>query len=317
MTRMAWMRAVAVLFAWTLGTEFSFGVTTNVGMTPPWRKEEVDGGIEYVLKYGGSGWPGLLIKAGVEPGKHYQLSWRMMGNEADPGAPVKLSVDAGIKFNNSYVITPGWSEFHGFFFSGDRAEVKLNLHMSPGAERTIRVKDLKLEEVTAEKFEKNLFPGGEFEDSIALASGWTRASGTETLISRVEESRDFLSGSRSMVLAAGTGGKGGMAVNSIYIPVLLGKKFEMSFWAKGEGTLSANIDGWSPVKHSGKHFYKGASFNVEGDWKQFSLSADIPENLAEYPDLESRMIRLTFQRRKDAAGEVWIDNVEFRQIEKQ
>lgn len=311
---MTWIRAVAVLFAWSFGTELCFGVTANVSMTSPWCKEEVNGGIEYVLKYGGSGWPGLQIKAGVEPGKHYQVSWRMMGSEVDSGAPVKLAVDAGIKFNNSYVITTGWIKYYGFLFSGERQEIKLTLHMSPGTERTIRIKDLILEEVTPERFKENLFPGGEFEDSSGLASGWTKASGTEKLISRIEESRDFLSGSRSMVLAPGDGGKGGMAVNSIYIPVLPGKQFQMSFWAKGEGVLSANIDGWSPAKHSGRHFYKGAAFNVEGDWKQFSFSADIPENLEEYPDLKSRMVRLSFQRRKDAAGEVWIDNVEFNQV---
>jgi hypothetical protein len=289
----------------------------KITLQPPWQMlKDAGGSVEYALKYPGTGWPSLTSATPLKPDCHYMLKWRMKSSIADVSAPFIAVIDAGVTYNFSYLLTPGWSQYAAYFYSDTATAARLRLYINPGEAKEIQVRDLQLIPVTAEMFTGNLLPDGDFESGSGFPANWTKTYGTTVNPAAIIESQNFLAGTGSMVLSACEQNKGTAGINSVYLPVIPGKRFELTFWAKADAdmSLAANVDGWSPVKHTGKHFYKGEKVKLSPEWRQYSITVDIPASLSEYPDLNSRMMRLSFTIPQSKTKEVWIDGVIFRQI---
>lgn len=288
----------------------------NVTCQPPWRMSRNENGTPtYLLKYPGTGWPTLTFAPVLKPDTYYLLKWQMKSSVADNSAPFQAVVSFGLSYNSSYHLNPDWSQYSVYFYSGKETSTKIKFLVNPSIAKEIQLKDLQLVPVTQEKFADNLLPDGDFEQSSAFPTHWSKTYGTVTFPGSIVESQDFLAGTKSMVVSSVEQNKGNTGINSIYLPVIPGKRYEMSFWAKSETeiTLSASVDGWSPFKHTGKHFYKSSRFKVMPKWHFYSLNVDVPTDLTSYPDLQSKMMRLSFSWKNSGAVKVWLDGVTFRQ----
>ncbi len=286
----------------------------------PWRAvKEGSGKTGYALQYSGKGWANLGISAAVKPETHYRLTWMMKSTVEDKTGSMQLGLDAGGNHNYSYALSSGWSAYTAYFFSGKADTVKLRLYTNPGEPREINVKDIQLTAVTPEMLASNLLSGGDFENCSGLPVDWGKSYGTPSLMAKISENQDFLSGKQSMEMEIDMAGadKGNGGITSIYLPVIPGRKFEFTFWAKAdaETTISASIDCWSPVKHTGKHFYRSERFKVTTEWKSFTVTLPISTDIAAYPDLQNQLTRLSLSWNKTVPAKVLIDGATFRQVE--
>jgi len=294
-------------------------LAAELKVTPqqPWQSVKTESGNgEFVIKYPGTGWPALSFTAPVMPGRHYQISWQMKSSIADTANPVQLAIDTGAPMVYGYPVTGGWGSYSAFFFSDKSVTAKCRIFINPGPAKEMAVRNLKITEVSPESFAENLLPNGDFEADQGGPVLWTKSYGTERYPARIVENQDFLAGSRSLVINFAATSANSEGLTSIYLPVLPGKKFELSFWAKAdrENVLNASAEIWSPVKHTGKHFYKTGSFKLSDNWRKYEVILDIPANVADYPDLQCRLIRLKLSGVKSAGYAVSVDNIVFRQI---
>lgn len=157
----------------------------------------------------------------------------------------------------------------------------------------------------------SLLVDSSFENGDDGLAEWRKNYSSAVYPASITANGDFLNGMRCMKLTASP--EGIRSVISRNLPLIPGKKVELSFWAKS-GTvreLDTCIEVWSPVKHRGEHLYIRKKFNLTDDWKPYSLTLAVPEKADRYPDIEDRTARIKFWLPK-SKGAVLLDEIKVR-----
>ncbi len=278
-----------------------------VEATPNNGWKAADGG--WTIDYPGQGYPRLSCRTPVKPETFYRINWRKTA--AGGETPISL-----MRLNSArpQEIHCGGGRGTYYWYSGSETELKFDFYFNPGPSGTVRISGVEVTEVASEALTENLLPNGDWENG-APADFWTPGWGVREWYASLVSSPGFLSGEKSLLLAPAPEGRR-YAIISGYMPAVPGMTVELRFWAKAdrEATLVANIDCQSPSKQEGKHLYKLQSFKLDTDWREYVLRFELPTDLAVYPALADRAARIHFGRETGSEGNIWLDNVEFRQV---
>ena len=286
----------------------------KITVTPPWQ-EVVDNGQKcYTLDYSGKDYPVLSMSVPVEADSYYRLSLDMSSSVADEVAKSVLNIDSNRKCTYIFPLSQGWNRYVGYFYSNALGEAQLRLRPDPSQPKKIEVKNLKFEKLKPESFTANLLPDGNFENSSGH-TGTFECNADPKLVS-VVSGQDFISGEKSLCLSFPQQEKVSN-VTTIYLPVIPGKEFVFKFFAKADSdyTVQTTLSLWSPYGHQGKHFWKKEIFKLSPEWKEYSMTATMPTDAAEYPDISDRMLAITIHGSNKQAGKTYFDEMEFKQIE--
>ncbi|MBI4976608.1 MAG: hypothetical protein HZC28_03955 [Spirochaetes bacterium] len=288
----------------------------SLTLTPqsPWKTSSG----AYSIEYDGSTYANIGATLPVEPESHYIVRWMMKSSVREMKPVFQASVDVG-DFGNAlrgFVVGDSWNEYAFCFFSGGVSSVPFKIYCNPSPAKTIEVKDVTIVKISAEQFFKNLMPDGNFMAAKDIPVLWRPSYGIPELPATIVPVSDFLAGEQCMQLKSANPEKGA-SIESIHIPMLPGKSFKLSFWAKctADTVLAGGVNGWSMYKHTGGHWYKQESFKVTTSWNEFTLQFDIPADFAANPDLRSQMLLINFGQKKND-GAVYISGIKFRQIDK-
>ena len=305
-------------FAFFAALGMAFAQDLTINPVAPWHTLNANGQKIYSIDYSGLGWAGIDVKAAVRTDTYYKLSWRMKGSVEDPeaffGLEIKMNGKNGYQ---SYVLTGDWSEYDAYFHTGPASSVNLRLYTNPSPAKNIQINDIRLVEQNPSDFGRNILPDGEFEDSVGIPANWHKSWGADVNSAKIVHSQDFISGEHSLEVEFPMQAKGHPGIQSILMPVTPGKENELKFWAKApsEYTISVSIDSWVLLgQHKDAHFWKGQSFKISQNWKEYSFKVEIPSDISKYPDLEQRMVRVLIQGEKDHAGKVCLDGMIFHEL---
>lgn len=275
----------------------------------------------YRLEYDGKNYANLSETLAVQPETHYRFSWRMKASVSEPVANflANLEIPGLGTASQGFAISDAWNEYQVFFHSGSANNATLKLYCNPMAAKTIEIQRADLSPVPTERFRKNLVPEGGFEGGAGIPALWRPSYGTPVLPAFLTNGRDFLAGERYMVFTLRKQEKGAIGMQTAYLPMVPGKSYRLSFWAKAdtEALVTGGVNGWSPFKHVGGHWYKGAHFKVTPTWGECSLAFDIPDDFTAFPDLQSRLMAVTLSsRNNEQTATVFVDHFVLRQVEK-
>lgn len=309
---------VCVLNFITFGTL----VAGNLQITSenPWQ-ETTDNGIKcYTLDYSGQERSGLSFSMPIKVGSYYMVSWKMKGSVQEDNAPFAIELNMNGKTETvDYVLARDWNDYVFYFYSEDATEAKLCLRLNSGKPKTIAIKDVKADAVTDGQFTQNLIPEGNFENSNGIPANWVRAGSSTINPSRIVTQQGFISGEKSLEVDFIKQATGQCGIQSIFLPVVPGKDYEFSFWAKAEQPrmLSVSMDVIGFTRKVGvAHFYKRDDLKVTPEWKAYSFKTTaIPTDIAAYPDLQNRMLIIHIRwEDKTQDGKVWFDDMSFHEI---
>ncbi|MBN8216874.1 MAG: hypothetical protein J0L75_09545 [Spirochaetes bacterium] len=278
----------------------------------PWEKE----GDAFRIEHDGSRVVALKGSAEVEAETYYQIRWRMKASIDDPRPSASILVGVG-EFGNSqnaYVVADGWNEYSFFFYSGSASRIDYALQTAPSSAKRLEVRGLSLEKIPAGRFADNLVPDGLFLAALKFPVLFQPIKENTNLAARLVPAPDFLAGEQCIRLSLDNPGSKPSAMESAYLPMIPGKSFRFTFWARADVDVVLNnfLNGWSMYRHSGGHWYKGTPFKIGPDWNEYSYVVDIPGDLAVYPDLAGRMLKINFSAKKrDEKGSIWISGIRF------
>lgn len=281
---------------------------TSVEMTPgnAWSAEA--GG--WMIDYAGTGWAMLPGRIAVSPDAFYRISWRKDALSG-PNSAVPI-----MELNTLRPQRVDCTENRGThcWYSGTESELKFRFYFNPGKTGKVRISEVKVEEIPPESLTENLLPNGDWENGN-LSDFWQPGWGIREWYASIVPSPDFLNGEKSLHLSSAPE-KRRYAVISGYMPAVPGSTVELRFWAKAdrEASLVANIDCQSPAKQTGTHLYKLQAFRLDTDWREYVLRFKLPTDRTVYPALADCAARIHFGRETGIDGDIWIDNVEFRQV---
>ncbi|MDY5696830.1 MAG: carbohydrate binding domain-containing protein, partial [Victivallales bacterium] len=108
---------------------------------------------------------------------------------------------------------------------------------------------------------------------------------------------------------------GNSGIISGKIPVVPGKTYRLSFWAKASvpAGLTAEFSLWDPAgNHKPQHFHSGAQVKIDSGWKKYEVSIPIPSDVGTYPDLAERMGSITFGTWNGPEVQFLIDDISFQ-----
>lgn len=245
----------------------------------------------------------------AKPSTWYLLTWESR-IEAGGAPPVmSLCLEDGRRRYLYREAGTEWTKQVGYWFSGaEGTPLSLIFFFEPGTTVRGGVRNLDIRELPAKALTENLFLDGDFE---AGCSEWQRNSGQPDFAARRIASPGFLSGRYSLELTLFPDREA--AIASGYQPVTPGKGAELRFWAKASepAVLDAIINVWSPYAHGGKHAYKRQGFRIDGEWRQYTLRYEIPNDLSDYPDLADRLAKIQFFGEKRDGVKILLDDIEF------
>lgn len=283
------------------------------GPGAPWQEVNPDGQKAYKILYPGKDYPSLVMSAPVAPGRCYKLSWEAKGSTAAPGPVLGCKIAVNGKYGQrDYPVSAEWNTYAFYFYSGNLDKVPLWLIALPGAANELNVRKLELNEVTPSDFADNLVTESNFENCTGLPVCWTSVDKAAKSIVSVGGAEGFVSGEKTMQLEFT--GKAG--IQSLQMPVVLGKEFEFKFWAKAdkEHVINVSVQAWSMFGHQGDHFYQFASFKITPEWQEYTVKVKISEDLVKYPDLVDRLMFVGIYNADNQSGKVWLDDISFRML---
>jgi hypothetical protein len=107
-----------------------------------------------------------------------------------------------------------------------------------------------------------------------------------------------------------------IAIDSNSMPMIPGKEFELSFWAKADTPFHLNISMDCQFQpHRPKHLYKQFNVAITQQWKQYSLRTQIPTDEATYPDLQAKLMFIRiYAKNYPEACKVYFDNMRVRLV---
>lgn len=284
-----------------------------VGPGAPWQEAVVDGQKSYTIQYGGKDYPSLVTSAPVAPGRCYRVSWEAKSSVAAPGAVIGCKIGVNGKYGQrDYPVSPEWSNYAFYFYSGNFDKIPLWLIALPGEVKELNVRNMELNEVTPADFAANLVTESDFEKCTGFPVCWTSAAKTTGGFLTVGGAEGFVAGEKSML--ADFNGKVG--IQSLQLPVIPGKEFEFRFWAKAENdhVINVSVQAWSMFGHQGDHFYQFASFKLTPEWQEYIVKIKVPEDLVKYPDLADHLMFAGIYNADHQTGMIWFDDFSFRMI---
>jgi len=284
----------------------------------PWAAQDEANTQVYSIVYPGTNYPALAFTVDTAPDAFYKIEFMMKAQEAGPDQVV-LAFDGPLgKGNTQYPLAKEWSVYSTYLFSGNGGAFNFRLYLNPGPVRNIQVKSISATKLSPEDLKANLLPNGDFERQDGITSSWTKSWGVVDYPASIVPSEGFLSGERSMAIDFKPQADGSpVGIQSIQMPVALGKEYEIKFWAKAEQEFPINVDTqtWSVYGHKEKHFWKRDVFKITPEWKEYSLRVAISSDLAQYPDLSAKTVFFYIGAvAKDQKCRVLFDDVNFKQV---
>lgn len=288
------------------------GETLSVTAQSPWKTSPDMLSIDY----DGKTYANISASPAVDPDSHYIIRWKMRASAKEVKPVIQAAAEVG-DFGNairSYCISVSWNDYAFCFFSGSASAVSFKLYSNPSSPKTMEVKDMSITKVDPAQFSINLMPDAYFTAAKDIPVLWRPGYGIPEHPASLVPAEDFLAGEQCMQITVRDPDKG-TSIESINIPMLIGKTFQLVFWAKSSAdtVITGGVNGWSMYKHTGGHWYKQESFKVTTTWNEYSMRFSIPADLAAYPDLRSQMLLVNFGQKK-SDGIVRISGVKFRQI---
>ena len=254
----------------------------------------------------------LMAEATVEPKSYYRISWKAEAGKdwktLEPNAMIQVGKSKYIAWNPSEKSAPR----SVCFYSGDGGKLKCSLYLPRKSTGTLAVEQLKLEKLEEKDLHDNLIRNGDFEAENTLPGEWRKSWKQKKTVESIVPEHSFLAGKQSLSLLQEE--KSVIAaVNSLPIPILPGKTYTLSFWAKGQENqkFRAAVDLPNQGKPQG-HFNTGKAFLLGNEWKHFSFSVTFPSDETRFPALRNRMARISFSNESGTPGATLIDQVEFR-----
>lgn len=256
----------------------------------------------------------LMAEATVEPKSYYRISWKAEAGKdwktLEPNAMIQVGKSEYIAWNPSEKSAPR----SVCFYSGDGGKLKCSLYLPRKSTGTLAVEQLKLEKLEEKDLHDNLIRNGDFEAENTLPGEWRKSWKQKKTVESIVPEHCFLAGKQSLSLLQEE--KSVIAaVNSLPIPILPGKTYTLSFWAKGQENqkFRAAVDLPNQGKPQG-HFNTGKAFLLllGNEWKHFSFSVTFPSDETRFPALRNRMARISFSNESGTPGATLIDQVEFR-----
>ena len=256
----------------------------------------------------------LMAEATVEPKSYYRISWKAEAGKdwktLEPNAMIQVGKSEYIAWNPSEKSAPR----SVCFYSGDGGKLKCSLYLPRKSTGTLAVEQLKLEKLEEKDLHDNLIRNGDFEAENTLPGEWRKSWKQKKTVESIVPEHCFLAGKQSLSLLQEE--KSVIAaVNSLPIPILPGKTYTLSFWAKGQENqkFRAAVDLPNQGKTQG-HFNTGKAFLLllGNEWKHFSFSVTFPSDETRFPALRNRMARISFSNESGTPGATLIDQVEFR-----
>ena len=201
-----------------------------------------------------------------------------------------------------------WTTQCGYFPVSKDGTSTVIWRIGPKVECKLTVRNGTFEEVTPEMMKQNLVLNGNFEDETVKGTAfWNNRNWKESSFpGKIVDGTDFLNGARSLELPFGSW------ITSVKVPMEKGKKYELTFWAKGtkDAVISTFLSLWSIRKHTGKHFWRNSNFKLGTEWKQYKFEITVPTDEKTYPDLKDRTGEISIGvNAKD--GKYYLDDISY------
>ena len=299
----------ALLFFTTLHAAAPVEIT---GVTPlaGWKQTAPE---TFEIRHEGKFVAHLMAEAAIRPGTYYRIRWNSKAGKdcktLNPHAMIQLKETEYIDWNSSEEKAPRTL----FFYSGESSTVKFSLYLPRNCRGTLLVDHLTLEQLDDSDLQRNLFQSPDFESESSLPGEWRKSWNQKTRIATIRRTDDFLAGKQSLSLDQANDAPK-VSVNTLPLPILPGRSYTFSFWAKGEGPEKLLVViGLPNYGKKWKHFNVRKTFLLEKNWKQYKLSVHFPAKETEYPALRKRMARISFLNEDGKPGRIVLDQLDFRQ----
>lgn len=167
------------------------------------------------------------------------------------------------------------------------------------------IRGINLEEVT--DFGSNLLKEGDFESGSALFPRHARFAGQLAIV----DSARFFCGEKSLRLTKKAGDT--VAAISRHLPAIPGRRVTVKFWARAKQGTVPGILYLDFFRHGGEpHLLSKFGFRAEPEWKEFSYSYQVPEDMTSYPALADGMLRVQIHLlESEPEAVVYLDNLEY------
>ena len=297
----------ATLIALGIGAGLAAGAAElNWKPVKPWVKTESG---EFTIDYPNQRWPKLFSPQTVKAGKFYRVTFDCK-RDGDSAPAVSLMANDGGKnpFGPSVYTYNTWTTLCSYFPAAKDGNLTVAFYLGPRAATKLTAKNGSFEEVTPEMMKQNLVINGNFEDETFKGTGFWKSSNWKenVLPGKVVEGAELARGKKSLELPFGSG------IQSVFVPMEKGKKYQLSFWAKGtkNATGLAAFSLWSVKGHKDKHFWKGQNFKLETNWKEYKFEVEIPTDETVYPDLTVGTGTISFSV-KGTDGTYYLDDISY------
>ena len=273
----------------------------------PWEKAENG---EFTIDYQNKGWPSLSSKQEVKAGNFYKVTFECKRDgESVPAVYLHAKDGNGSKpFGISCCTFDTWTTQCAYFPAVKDGSFTVIWGFNPLAAAKVTVRNGKFEEVTPEMMKQNLVLNGNFEDeTVKGAAFWKNLNWkNKSFPGKIVTGQDFMDGEKSLELPFGSG------IKSVSIPMQKGKKYQLTFWAKGtkDAVITAYLSLWGIRGHKGKHFYKGRKFKLGPSWKQYQFEITIPTDEETYPDLKDGTGEISISVKGDD-GKYYLDDISY------
>ncbi len=300
---------LSVLILALAGIVFAVDLTVSPG--GGWS----DNNGESQVDYSGKGWPLLVLKTpALEKDAFYKLSWngKCTGDSVKTFFGYKDKEKGSSKhFNMSWIPAAEYNHYT-FYFKNRVENPYMYFSMAPGQSGKVSIKNINLTKLEDKDLKSNLLNDGNFETNSSPIAFY-REGGKGLKGNSIEDSPAFLSGTKSLRMNAEQ--ESTNAILSHRMPVRPGKTVELKFWAKSEVkpiALRTVINFYGIVTKGGKHLYTAKTLRIDKEWKQYTITFNVPNDLAKYPALKDGSAFLQFHLGKDKdKAAVWLDNIEF------
>ena len=279
-----------------------------------WEKSADSG--KYVIRYNGKGRPRLNAELPVTPGKFYRLLFESRG-EGVPRFQVVVT-RGGKRFYTGIPYDDHWMKHELNVYVADASVLQLDLGVDPGEQGRIEVRNVQWKELADEDLRGNLLTDGDMENGNVVPADWGKIRESPKFAAMIVENDGYLAGEKNMLFPLTPLKEGAWGMTSRYLPVVPGKRYVFSFWAKAEKevSISAGVSLWNPFGHSGKHFNEVGRFTMTPEWKKHEFAVTIPADPSIYPDIAGRMVQLVLLCwNRNADTQVRFDDLRFEMAE--
>jgi len=235
--------------------------------------------------------------ASADGDSFYRFAWTMSSSLGGPDSSIVFMVPNGSQ--TSYCEFSSSSKAglcYEYVYLPKATSLNMGFYFAPGPPRSVEIRGFSVAKLASKDLEGNLLIDGDFESCGERPAIWTRRYKTKRTDMSIVPNPEFLAGKRCMAVdfkaESGNGEMGG--IESVRLPVVLGREYELSLWAKAEKdfAIDVGVQAWSAFGHKGGHFYKNKDFKVSQGWKLLSMTVEVPSDISKYPDLADRTLSI-------------------------